>query len=66
MNFSTERSPFNMPELNWYFGYPFALGMMVVTALLLMYYFKRKKWLGRARKRLRVGKRVTVPQPKQR
>jgi len=27
MNFNTGKSPFNMPELNWYFGYPFALGL---------------------------------------
>jgi len=25
MNFQTERSPWNMPELTWYLGYPFAL-----------------------------------------
>src|SRR5207244_1624914 len=28
MNFKTERSPLNMPELDWYYGYPFALGLM--------------------------------------
>ena len=26
MNFNTEASPWNMPELNWRFGYPFAAG----------------------------------------
>ena len=26
MNFNTEVSPWNMPELNWRYGYPFALG----------------------------------------
>lgn len=44
MNFNTDRSPFNMPELNWYFGYPFALGLMVATAVSLLFYFRRKKW----------------------
>lgn len=44
MNFNTGKSPFNMPELNWYFGYPFALGLMVATAAALLLYFRRKKW----------------------
>jgi magnesium transporter len=44
MNFNTGTSPFNMPELNWYFGYPFALGLMLATAAALLLYFRRKKW----------------------
>lgn len=34
-----------MPELHWRYGYPFALGLMVVISLTLLYYFKRIKWL---------------------
>ena len=34
-----------MPELNWVFGYPFALLLMVVSAVLPYLYFKRKGWL---------------------
>lgn len=34
-----------MPELTWPFGYPFALGMMVVSAVLPYLYFKRRGWL---------------------
>jgi magnesium transporter len=45
MNFNNTVSPLNMPELNWRYGYLFALGLMVIVALLLLYYFKRKKWL---------------------
>jgi len=30
MNFRTDKSPFNMPELDWYLGYPFALGLMLL------------------------------------
>lgn len=45
MNFNTERSPWNMPELNWYLGYPTALGLMVVVGIGLLAFFKRKKWL---------------------
>jgi magnesium transporter len=35
----------NMPELNWEFGYPMALGLMVLSAVLPWVYFKRKGWL---------------------
>jgi magnesium transporter len=34
-----------MPELGWRFGYPMALGMMIVSAVLPIAYFKRKGWL---------------------
>ena len=44
MNFHTEASPLNMPELNWLFGYPAALGFMAAVAGLLVVYFRRKGW----------------------
>jgi magnesium transporter len=34
-----------MPELKWLFGYPFALAMMVVSAVLPFWFFRRKGWL---------------------
>jgi magnesium transporter len=34
-----------MPELGWPFGYPFALTMMVLSAVLPYFYFKRRGWL---------------------
>jgi len=34
-----------MPELKWALGYPMALVMMVVSAVLPILYFKRKGWL---------------------
>ncbi len=34
-----------IPELRWGFGYPLALSLMVVTAILPYFYFKRKGWL---------------------
>lgn len=46
MNFDHEESPLNMPELEWYFGYPFALGLMAVIAAGLLYYFWRRGWIG--------------------
>jgi len=35
----------NMPELKWLFGYPWALGLMVLSAVGPYYYFKRRGWL---------------------
>jgi magnesium transporter len=34
-----------MPELNWLFGYPFALVLMVFSAVAPFYWFKRNGWL---------------------
>ena len=34
-----------MPELKWFFGYPFAIVLMVVSAVLPYLYFKSKGWL---------------------
>jgi magnesium transporter len=46
MNFNTEASPLNMPELNWYWGYPLCWGVMLAIASSLVYFFWRKGWLG--------------------
>jgi len=45
MNFRTDVSPWNMPELTWRYGYPAALLLMLITAALLMVYFARRGWL---------------------
>jgi magnesium transporter len=34
-----------MPEINWKYGYPFAIGLMIFVSLIILWYFKRKKWL---------------------
>ena len=34
-----------MPELHWAFGYPFALGLMVLASLVLYLVFRRRGWL---------------------
>jgi magnesium transporter len=47
MNFNTQAGPLNMPELNWFFGYPFALGLMVAIASGMLLFFRRMGWLGR-------------------
>jgi len=35
-----------MPELEWTYGYPFALGLMVLTVIAPFWYFRKKGWLG--------------------
>ena len=35
----------SMPELNWQFGYPFAISVMLVSVALPLAYFKRRGWL---------------------
>lgn len=35
----------HMPELRWRYGYAFALGLMLIVGLIMVYYFRRKKWL---------------------
>ncbi len=34
-----------MPELDWNYGYPLAIGLMVLSAVLPWLYFKQKGWL---------------------
>jgi magnesium transporter len=35
----------HMPELGWYFGYPFAIGLMIFVGVALYWAFKRRDWL---------------------
>jgi magnesium transporter len=51
MNFDPDSSPFNMPELGWYWGYPFALSLMLSIAVGSLLYFRRKGWFGGAKRR---------------
>jgi len=34
-----------MPELSWPFGYPFAIGLMILSAIVPYLFFKRSGWL---------------------
>lgn len=45
MNFSNPDSPWAMPELGWYYGYPLVLLAMIVVVAGMFIYFKRNKWL---------------------
>lgn len=51
MNFDTKASVFNMPELASPIGYPAVLIFMTVIAVIMLYYFRRKGWLGATRRR---------------
>jgi magnesium transporter len=44
MNFNPDSSPWNMPELNWYWGYPICLLVMLAVAIGLILYFRRRGW----------------------
>jgi magnesium transporter len=45
MNFNTAISPLNMPELNWTFGYPFAILLMVGTVGGMLLWFRKRAWI---------------------
>ncbi len=47
MNFDPKASPLNMPELSWFYGYPFALGLMAAVAIGMLLFFRYRGWLGR-------------------
>ena len=38
MNFKT------MPEYNWHYGYPMALGVMLISIVLPIIWFKMRGW----------------------
>ncbi len=44
MNFRNDASPWAMPELHWYYGYPLVWLLMIVVAGAMLMYFKRKGW----------------------
>jgi magnesium transporter len=44
MNFNTEH-PFNMPELDFAYGYPLVLLFMVCIAGVMLWFFKKRNWL---------------------
>jgi magnesium transporter len=35
----------NMPELHYKYGYFIVWGIMIVVGIVLLFYFKKKKWL---------------------
>jgi magnesium transporter len=57
MNFDPNASPWNMPELHWYWGYPFSLALMLIVTVVQLIFFWRRGWLGSPK----VMKRVEKP-----
>ncbi|SFH82316.1 magnesium/cobalt transporter CorA [Planctomicrobium piriforme] len=47
MNFDPNSSPLNMPELRWFFGYPFALSLMSILAVIMLGFFWARGWFHR-------------------
>lgn len=45
MNFDPDSSPWNMPELNMYYGYPASLLFMFLVSLGMLYFFRRRGWI---------------------
>ncbi|MCG6891951.1 MAG: magnesium/cobalt transporter CorA [Gammaproteobacteria bacterium] len=45
MNFDNSDSPWAMPELRWYYGYPLVWILMIGVLVGMASYFRRKKWL---------------------
>ena len=45
MNFHTDKSPYNMPELSWVYGYPFAIALMATVCIGMFYFFHKKGWM---------------------
>lgn len=50
MNFKHESSPWNMPELDWFYGYPASLCIMAITTVCMIIFFRNKGWLGGGKK----------------
>jgi len=34
-----------MPELEWHWGYPFILAVMIAVVCIMLFYFRKRKWL---------------------
>jgi magnesium transporter len=47
MNFDTTASPWNMPELKWALGYPFAILLMIGSAGGMLLFYRSQGWIGR-------------------
>jgi magnesium transporter len=45
MNFDPKASPYNMPEIEWRYGYPAVWAFMILTAVMLLGFFIRKGWM---------------------
>lgn len=56
MNFHTDISPWNMPELDWYYGYPLCMALMGGISIGQLIFFYRRGWIGAGSGKRRDGK----------
>jgi magnesium transporter len=73
MNFNPDRSTWNMPELNWVYGYPFAIVLMLASAGSLLLFYRSRGWIGkkgdaysRVARALLQARRVALGKPRAR
>lgn len=59
MNFDPDSSPWNMPELRWYYGYPATMAVCVLVTIGMLVYFRRKRWIGKWLDRRRAASAAT-------
>jgi len=45
MNFQHPESPWAMPELGWYYGYPLIWAIMLSVVGSMLWFFRRRHWL---------------------
>jgi len=45
MNFEHPSSPWAMPELHWYYGYPMVWSLMILLTAGLIWFFRRRGWM---------------------
>ena len=45
MNFDREASPWNMPELGAYYGYPIFVGVLIAIGVSMLVAFRRRRWI---------------------
>lgn len=45
MNFNTSASRWNMPELNWVYGYPSCWAVMLIIVIIMLWFIRRKNML---------------------
>ncbi len=57
MNFDPNSSPYNMPELRWYYGYPTVLGVMAVSVGFSLLYYAWRGWVRIDRRIFSLGRR---------